>query len=240
MLTERFIQSYRRGRIARETHLMLRLFEYVFFGSYCIYLIYWFAFFIIMNRVNWQVCRKMSNSGTELFYACCWLYSFVCWIQCFQELVPEFYYLPDIFINSNGYNLGTNEDGHLLGDVVLPPWAKSPEDFVRLNRMVRTSHFWSLRKTLRQTLCILDLCQQLQSTVLCSSHLGRNLSCILMNRCCLEFSWHSTVFLLTWHLLDIINDSCCNDWDAWRFVLIDYWFIQLNESFNGNTYNPYI
>jgi len=41
-----------------------------------------------------------------------------------------------MFTNSNGYNLGTNDDGQPLGDVLLPPWAKSPEDFVRVNRMV--------------------------------------------------------------------------------------------------------
>jgi len=42
-----------------------------------------------------------------------------------------------MFTNSNSYSLGTNDDGQPLGDVVLPPWAKSPEDFVRINRMVR-------------------------------------------------------------------------------------------------------
>ena len=53
-----------------------------------------------------------------------------------QELIPEFFYMPDMFTNCNGYSLGTNDDGQPLGDVVLPPWAKSPEDFVRINRMV--------------------------------------------------------------------------------------------------------
>jgi len=53
--------------------------------------------------------------------------------------------MPDIFLNSNGYNLGTNEEGQLLGDVLLPPWAKSPEDFVRLNRMVSANELSILR-----------------------------------------------------------------------------------------------
>jgi len=44
--------------------------------------------------------------------------------------------MPDMFTNCNGYSLGTNDEGQPLGDVVLPPWAKSPEDFVRINRMV--------------------------------------------------------------------------------------------------------
>lgn len=42
-----------------------------------------------------------------------------------------------MFVNSNGYNLGVREDDVVVNDVDLPPWAKKPEDFVRINRMVR-------------------------------------------------------------------------------------------------------
>lgn len=48
-----------------------------------------------------------------------------------------------MFTNMNSYNLGTNDDGQLLGDVLLPPWAKSPEDFVRINRMVPVTLLYS-------------------------------------------------------------------------------------------------
>lgn len=54
-----------------------------------------------------------------------------------QELIPEFYYLPEMFVNSNGYELGLREDHTPVSDVELPVWAKKPEDFVRINRMVR-------------------------------------------------------------------------------------------------------
>lgn len=54
-----------------------------------------------------------------------------------QELVPEFYYLPEMFVNANSYNLGVMEDGTVVSDVELPPWAKTPEEFVRINRQVR-------------------------------------------------------------------------------------------------------
>lgn len=54
-----------------------------------------------------------------------------------QELIPEFYYLPEMFVNSNGYDLGLREDHTAVCDVDLPAWAKKPEDFVRINRMVR-------------------------------------------------------------------------------------------------------
>lgn len=53
-----------------------------------------------------------------------------------QELIPEFYYLPEMFVNSNGYDLGLREDHTPVCDVELPVWAKKPEDFVRINRMV--------------------------------------------------------------------------------------------------------
>ncbi|KAG7254329.1 hypothetical protein CRUP_010748, partial [Coryphaenoides rupestris] len=47
------------------------------------------------------------------------------------ELIPEFYYLPEMFVNSNDYNLGVMEDGTAVSDVELPLWAKTPEEFVR-------------------------------------------------------------------------------------------------------------
>ncbi|XP_034859451.1 neurobeachin isoform X7 [Mirounga leonina] len=60
-----------------------------------------------------------------------------------KELIPEFYYLPEMFVNSNGYNLGVREDEVVVNDVGLPPWAKKPEDFVRINRMALESEFVS-------------------------------------------------------------------------------------------------
>ena len=54
----------------------------------------------------------------------------------FQELTPEWYFLPDMFVNINGYNLGINEEKVDIANVELPKWANSPEDFVRINRMV--------------------------------------------------------------------------------------------------------
>ncbi|KAL0973092.1 hypothetical protein UPYG_G00198850 [Umbra pygmaea] len=60
-----------------------------------------------------------------------------------KELIPEFYYLPEMFGNSNGYHLGQREDGNMVGDVELPPWANTPEDFVRINRMALESEFVS-------------------------------------------------------------------------------------------------
>ncbi|CAK6442930.1 unnamed protein product [Pipistrellus nathusii] len=60
-----------------------------------------------------------------------------------KELIPEFYYLPEMFVNSNGYSLGVREDEVVINNVDLPPWAKKPEDFVRINRMALESEFVS-------------------------------------------------------------------------------------------------
>ncbi|KAM6985955.1 LOW QUALITY PROTEIN: neurobeachin a [Aplochiton taeniatus] len=60
-----------------------------------------------------------------------------------KELIPEFYYLPEMFVNSNDYELGVREDGVSVSDIELPNWAKKPEDFVRINRMALESEFVS-------------------------------------------------------------------------------------------------
>ncbi|KAH1026812.1 hypothetical protein HUJ05_000430 [Dendroctonus ponderosae] len=60
-----------------------------------------------------------------------------------KELIPEFYFLPEMFVNYNRYRLGVNEDGRAISDVELPPWANTPEEFVRINRMALESEFVS-------------------------------------------------------------------------------------------------
>ena len=76
-----------------------------------------------------------------------------------KELIPEFFFLPDMFRNVSGYTFGVTQDGPTVvrgvrcwhritylpahvgmcdctqWDVELPPWANgSPEEFVRLHR----------------------------------------------------------------------------------------------------------
>ncbi|UYV62662.1 LRBA [Cordylochernes scorpioides] len=60
-----------------------------------------------------------------------------------KELVPELFYLPEMLVNRNAYRLGCREDGSVVSDVELPPWAGSPEEFVRINRMALESEFVS-------------------------------------------------------------------------------------------------
>ncbi|XP_014261988.1 WD repeat and FYVE domain-containing protein 3 isoform X2 [Cimex lectularius] len=52
-----------------------------------------------------------------------------------KELIPEFFYLPQFLTNANNFDLGCKQNGVMLGDVVLPPWAKSdPREFIRVHR----------------------------------------------------------------------------------------------------------
>ena len=73
-----------------------------------------------------------------------------------QELIPEFFCLPEMFTNMNGYKLGNLEDEEkenpeedskksetIVDDVELPPWASTPHEFVRINRQALESEFVS-------------------------------------------------------------------------------------------------
>ena len=61
-----------------------------------------------------------------------------------KELTPEFYCNPSFLKNDNNFKLGTSQDGYVLGDVGLPPWAKgSPEKFVEVMRSALESEICS-------------------------------------------------------------------------------------------------
>ena len=60
-----------------------------------------------------------------------------------KELVPEFFYLPEMFLNLNRFNLGATQEKRVVDDVDLPRWAKNPHDFVRINRAALESEFVS-------------------------------------------------------------------------------------------------
>ena len=60
-----------------------------------------------------------------------------------KELIPEFFCLPEFLRNSNQFNLGKKQDGTMLDDVILPPWASSPEEFVRIQREALESDYVS-------------------------------------------------------------------------------------------------
>ncbi|CAM5094801.1 unnamed protein product [Eretmochelys imbricata] len=52
-----------------------------------------------------------------------------------KELIPEFFYFTDFLENQNGFDLGCLQmSNDQVNNVVLPKWARSPEDFVHKHR----------------------------------------------------------------------------------------------------------
>lgn len=61
-----------------------------------------------------------------------------------KELTPEFYCNPSFLRNTNELKLGTMQEGEVVGDVTLPPWAGgSAEKFVEVMRMALESDICS-------------------------------------------------------------------------------------------------
>ena len=54
----------------------------------------------------------------------------------FRELIPEMFYLPELLENRNGFDLGYEG-----GDVELPAWANSPEEFIHIHRLALESDY---------------------------------------------------------------------------------------------------
>nr|XP_054599164.1 neurobeachin-like protein 1 isoform X1 [Nothobranchius furzeri] len=61
-----------------------------------------------------------------------------------KELIPEFFYFPEFLENLNAFDLGRLQiSKESVNDVVLPKWAKSPEDFIYKHRKALESEYVS-------------------------------------------------------------------------------------------------
>lgn len=61
-----------------------------------------------------------------------------------RELIPEFYYLPDMFVNAQHFDFGVTQNGTQVNDVALPPWAHGdPLLFVQRHREALESDYVS-------------------------------------------------------------------------------------------------
>ncbi|GAB0094771.1 neurobeachin-like protein 1 [Sergentomyia squamirostris] len=61
-----------------------------------------------------------------------------------KELIPEFFYMPDFLRNINTLDLGMLQTTkERISDVILPPWADSPESFIAIHRRALESEYVS-------------------------------------------------------------------------------------------------
>ena len=60
-----------------------------------------------------------------------------------KELIPELFYLSEMFVNDNKYEMGRDDSDTPLGDVILPPWAKDQDDFLQVHRDALESEYVS-------------------------------------------------------------------------------------------------
>nr|XP_057907467.1 neurobeachin-like protein 1 isoform X2 [Doryrhamphus excisus] len=62
-----------------------------------------------------------------------------------KELIPEFFYFPEFLENHNGFDLGRRQiTKERVNEVILPKWAKSPEDFICKHRKALESEYVSM------------------------------------------------------------------------------------------------
>jgi len=64
-------------------------------------------------------------------------------MQDVRELIPEFFFLSEFLVNSNMFDFGSTQQGEVVHDVILPPWAKgNPKRFIRIHRQVGVLHLY--------------------------------------------------------------------------------------------------
>ncbi|XP_068085277.1 lysosomal-trafficking regulator [Anabrus simplex] len=59
-----------------------------------------------------------------------------------KELIPEFFFLPEFLLNSEGFNFGVRQNGERVHHVALPPWCKGdPRYFILVHRQALESDY---------------------------------------------------------------------------------------------------
>lgn len=64
-----------------------------------------------------------------------------------KESIPQFFDSKsvDMLLNLSGLQLGVTQNGTVLNDIELPRWAKSPKDFLKMNRKALESEYCTER-----------------------------------------------------------------------------------------------
>jgi len=91
-------------------------------------------------------------------------------INDYREMIPEFFFLPEILLNKNHYDLGEGKKGK-IGDVDLPKWTTSAYEYVYLHRKLLESEFIS--KNIHQWIDLIWGYKQRGNEALLSNNLYR-------------------------------------------------------------------
>ncbi|KAL2636007.1 hypothetical protein R1flu_007486 [Riccia fluitans] len=92
-----------------------------------------------------------------------------------KELIPEFFAPPSEFLTiRDDLNLGVRQNGELVGDVILPPWANSPDDFIIKHRQALESEHVSMH--LHQWIDLIFGYKQRGEAALAADNLFHNLT----------------------------------------------------------------
>eukprot|EP01035_Chromulina_nebulosa_P019889 gene19889-25844_t len=85
--------------------------------------------FDISDRLFSSIIRSWNHNTTQLSEV--------------KELTPEWFTLPSMFRNVNGYDYGVTQDGQSIDNVELPKWCQSPEQFISIHREALESNYVS-------------------------------------------------------------------------------------------------
>ncbi|XP_059485723.1 lysosomal-trafficking regulator isoform X2 [Neocloeon triangulifer] len=76
-----------------------------------------------------------------------------------KELIPEFFFLPEFLLNSEGFSLGIRQNGERVNHVQLPPWCEgSPRSFILAHRQALESDY--VRENLPHWIDLVFGCKQ--------------------------------------------------------------------------------
>lgn len=93
--------------------------------------------FIKLQGGKFDVADRLFDSIAQTWDMCMTSMSDV------KELTPEFFHCAEFLVNENNLELGTMQNGNKLGDVKLPPWAASADEFIRKHREALESDYVS-------------------------------------------------------------------------------------------------
>ncbi|KAJ5074093.1 beige/beach-related [Anaeramoeba ignava] len=114
---------------------------FLFFGIVLYYLVRLEPFtglHVYLQGGKFDKADRVFNSIAEAWNICQTSTSDV------KELIPEFFYLPEFLYNHNKFNLGKRQDSEVqIENCLLPNWAKTPEDFIRIQREALESEYVS-------------------------------------------------------------------------------------------------